>query len=168
VCDVTMHTCTAHAAGSASTCGACVSSRQCGTGQTCVLQRFTPPPAGTTMDVGYFCLPNAGATCTAATQPYVDHEMLAEVGTGNTVAVCGLRSTTCPAYGRYDTTDCTLDSDCSTSSTLNDGLCRMGSPDTASGRACTTRCLGPSDCRSGAGCSTGVPPNYCCFGASCT
>jgi hypothetical protein len=132
-----------------------------------VLQRFDEPPAdGTFIDVGYVCLPMAAATCTSVTAPFVDRQSVT-LREGGTTNVCGLRVTTCPGYLAYSTTECTTDADCGVSG-VDDGLCRMGSPDTASGRACTSRCLGAGDCRSGAGCSTGTPPAYCCFGGSCT
>lgn len=163
VCDAAAHTCTSVPAGSVGICLPCTSDRACIAGAACVTERFdTSLGGGTLVDVGAFCLP-AGASCPLAGAPFVSAASLPNRA-GTPTAVCDLTLTTCPAYLDYRTTTCTTDTDCG-ASTLDDGLCRTRS---GVGMQCTTRCVGPEDCTAGIGCSTGLAPHYCCFGASCT
>ena len=164
VCDVSAETCTTTPAGMTGLCQPCVSDRQCSPGRVCVPMEFDETPLGS------FCLWRQDATegggpmgdCLNA-RPYVAPAPETLTVSGESIAVCSLRQTTCDALVDFDALDCTtaFDSDetCGVEA-LDDGLCRMRS---AAVNRCTIPCLSDDDCKPGSSCNLGETPNFCNF-----
>ncbi len=167
VCDVAAMTCTETPAEMTGLCGECVSDRQCSPGRVCVPMTYTDLDTPET-SVGNFCLWREdadapvgapGGSCPSV-RPYFPTVEAVTVS-GETVDVCSLAVSTCPALEDFRMTPCTTPgvSDATCGTGLGDGLCRNVSGDT---NRCTVRCDSDDDCRSTT-CNTGESPPYCNF-----
>jgi len=167
VCDVRAKTCTDDTpVGMTPTCGACVSDRQCGAGQTCAPTRFEG------MDAGHYCLWDLGAPemapiACSTVRPFGTPQDVTTLS-DQSAEVCTLRLTTCPAYNDFsgpgrgspscageETPD--ADADCGHPD-LDDGFCIE---EDAASDLCTTQCTSDVDCVFGAdsiayGCNMGT------------
>ncbi len=167
VCDVTAMTCTETPAEMTGLCGECVSDRQCSPGRVCVPMTYMDLDTPET-SIGNFCLwredadapVGAPAGSCPGVPPYFRSTEVTSLS-GETVDVCTLRASTCPALADYSTTSCATpgDSDDTCGAGLGDGLCRNVSGET---NRCTMRCNSDDDCISST-CNTGESPRYCNF-----
>jgi hypothetical protein len=164
VCDTLNRSCSTQTERSQGLCQSCVSDPACSAGQRCVLQTFGNP----SQDVGYFCFWKRGDTANGApalcssAQPYVRTLSAAVSIDGETLDLCGLRTSTCVARNEFSSKDCT------SGAVGDDSLCGFDPPNDAKCITfdvgvfqCTMTCLGSQDCPPGSSCNTSVAQPYC-------
>ena len=171
VCNSLARTCSTAVEKTADVCQPCVSDSQCQEGKLCVLQTFDDPldsPDQGSYEIGHFCAwrkdaSNGPAGSCFSERPFVrTHEDVLSID-GSDADVCILRTSTCPGYRSFSTTNCksalgTADDNLCGHPGVHDGYCIQVD---ASTFRCTTLCGGDDDCKAGFACNATTDPDTC-------
>ena len=158
VCASETATCTDRMPGSALPCERCIADAECMEGHACVKQQFNSDGRMVELE-GHYCLPLATTDACFERAPFSTRVEPVTTVSGTETVICGLRSTTCPAYTGHEADTCTaedaMDPEACGYPGLKDAFCDLyesSSDGNVQVFLCKMRCIGPPDCKEGYDC----------------